>query len=233
MGFFACYNGGVETITVEFDAPSTLEGVDDSLQRLAWKGARPTLQLADLIIEVGRYSDILGLSAHSGEVEIIKKHIWESALLAFLIGSGFEGEGVDLGTGNGFPGLVLAAMLPSARFVLIEAGARRTAYLENAVKVAGLKNASVVHLYLGDVPDYLGERFDLVTHRAFSPIEGVIPLARQLGKKNHLLGGFGDLSDELNRVAQGVYESSKLLRFKNIHGNESFIYLQSSGAGNA
>jgi 16S rRNA (guanine527-N7)-methyltransferase len=53
---------------------------------------------------------------------------------------------VDIGSGAGFPGLVLALALPAARFDLVEATARKCAFLERVVSGVGIPNARVVCL---------------------------------------------------------------------------------------
>jgi 16S rRNA (guanine527-N7)-methyltransferase len=58
--------------------------------------------------------------------------------------SGVE-EVVDIGSGAGFPGLVLAVAMPNARFDLVEASRRKSEFLERAVAGLGLGNVRVVH----------------------------------------------------------------------------------------
>lgn len=54
------------------------------------------------------------------------------------------GRIADLGSGAGFPGLVLAAALPDARVALVESSGRKCAFLERAVSAMGLENAEIV-----------------------------------------------------------------------------------------
>ena len=51
----------------------------------------------------------------------------------------------DIGAGAGFPGLALAAALPTADVVLLESQRRKCEFLESAIEVAGLANARAVH----------------------------------------------------------------------------------------
>jgi 16S rRNA (guanine527-N7)-methyltransferase len=78
----------------------------------------------------------------------------------------------DLGSGAGFPGLVLAAALPDARVALVESVGRKCAFLERAIETAGIANACVVCARAEAWTDGLGTR-DLVTARALAPL-GVI-----------------------------------------------------------
>jgi 16S rRNA (guanine527-N7)-methyltransferase len=75
----------------------------------------------------------------------------------------------DLGSGAGWPGLALAAALPSARVRLVESAIRHCRYLERAVAAAALPNAEVVHARAEDWPEGIGAH-DLVTARALASL---------------------------------------------------------------
>jgi 16S rRNA (guanine527-N7)-methyltransferase len=90
----------------------------------------------------------------------------------------------DLGSGAGFPGLVLAAALPAAEVTLVESSRRKCSFLERAVADAGLLNVVVVCERAESWP--VGrETQDLVTARALAPLsvlaEYAAPLLRDGG----------------------------------------------------
>jgi 16S rRNA (guanine527-N7)-methyltransferase len=85
----------------------------------------------------------------------------------------------DLGSGAGVPGLPLAIALPEMSAALVEAAARKCAFLERAVAVCEVLNARVVHARAEDWPEGRGA-FDLVTARALAPIEVVAEYAAPL-----------------------------------------------------
>jgi len=72
---------------------------------------------------------------------------------------------VDVGSGAGFPGLPLAVALPDARVVLVEANARRSAFLERAAAATGSSNVSVVNARVEEWREGLGTS-DLVVAAA-------------------------------------------------------------------
>ena len=53
---------------------------------------------------------------------------------------------VDIGSGAGFPGLVLALAMPEARFDLVEASGRKCAFIERVIAGVGIGNARVICL---------------------------------------------------------------------------------------
>jgi 16S rRNA (guanine527-N7)-methyltransferase len=85
----------------------------------------------------------------------------------------------DLGTGAGFPGLVLAAALPAAQVTLVESVGRKCAWLERAVAATGLTNAHVVNARAEAWPAGLGVH-DVVTARALAPLNVLVEYAAPL-----------------------------------------------------
>ena len=90
----------------------------------------------------------------------------------------------DIGAGAGLPGLVLAAALPDARVALVEAAARKCAFMRRAVTAMGLENAEVVWSRAEEWRAGLG-RCDVVCARALAALpvlcEYAAPLLREHG----------------------------------------------------
>jgi 16S rRNA (guanine527-N7)-methyltransferase len=82
---------------------------------------------------------------------------------------------IDLGSGAGLPGVVLAMLLPDSEVVLLEPLARRVAFLEECVRALGLGNAAVRRGRAEDVAGRLAA--DVVTARAVAPMERLAALA--------------------------------------------------------
>lgn len=62
------------------------------------------------------------------------------------------GQGFDVGSGAGFPGIPLAVARPDCRFTLVEPREKRAAFLANAIAALGLENAEVVREHLEPSP---------------------------------------------------------------------------------
>ncbi|WP_334357176.1 MULTISPECIES: 16S rRNA (guanine(527)-N(7))-methyltransferase RsmG [unclassified Bradyrhizobium] len=86
---------------------------------------------------------------------------------------------VDLGSGGGFPGVVLACALaetPGANVHLVERNAKKAAFLREAVRTTSA--AATVHLAgIGDIVDRIGSRVDCVTARALAPLHQLVGFA--------------------------------------------------------
>jgi 16S rRNA (guanine527-N7)-methyltransferase len=85
----------------------------------------------------------------------------------------------DLGSGAGFPGLVLAAALPAARVALVEASAKKCDFLARAADAMGLVNVEVVGVRAERWDAGMGA-CDLVTARAVAPLNVLVEYAAPL-----------------------------------------------------
>jgi 16S rRNA (guanine527-N7)-methyltransferase len=92
----------------------------------------------------------------------------------------------DLGSGGGFPGLVLAIALPDAHVALVESVGRKCAFLRDAITQLDLRNAEVVQARAEAWPQGIGAH-DLVTARALAPLTTLIEYAAPLLADNGLL----------------------------------------------
>ena len=92
----------------------------------------------------------------------------------------------DLGAGAGLPGLVLAAVLPSARVTLVEAVSRKCDFLSSTVRAMGIKNVDVVWSRAEEWRDGLG-RCDVVCARALASLPVVCEYAAPILRDGGLL----------------------------------------------
>jgi 16S rRNA (guanine527-N7)-methyltransferase len=100
------------------------------------------------------------------------RHLLNCAVVAELI-EPRRGTLLDLGSGAGLPGLVLAMMLPDTAVILLEPMERRCRFLAGCVTELGLANVSVLRGRAEDVT----VRTDIVTARAVAPLSRLAELA--------------------------------------------------------
>jgi 16S rRNA (guanine527-N7)-methyltransferase len=118
-----------------------------------------------------QWSARLNLVGRSTLADLWRRHILDSAQLYPLLPPGARSL-VDLGSGAGLPGLVLAIL--GARGVeLIEADSRKCAFLAEASRVAG----AAVTIHRQRIEDLPPHAVDVVTARALSPLDRLLPLA--------------------------------------------------------
>jgi 16S rRNA (guanine527-N7)-methyltransferase len=85
----------------------------------------------------------------------------------------------DLGSGGGFPGLVLAIALPDAQVALVESVGRKVAFLRGAIERLELANVVAVQARAEAWPEGIGAH-DLVTARALAPLPVLVEYAAPL-----------------------------------------------------
>ena len=106
--------------------------------------------------------------------EVWRRHIVDSAQLLGHVSRETSSPWLDLGTGAGFPGLVIAALLPETEVLLVESRARRIEWLERAASAMGLANARIIGSPLERVPD---QKVRVISARAFAPLPRLLRLA--------------------------------------------------------
>jgi 16S rRNA (guanine527-N7)-methyltransferase len=98
------------------------------------------------------------------------------------------GKIADIGSGAGFPGLVLAVALPESQVDLIESVGRKCEFIQQAIETAGIPNANVINARSEEVAT--GERrdsYDAVTARAVGRLSTLAELASPLLREKGVL----------------------------------------------
>lgn len=153
---------------------STVEAQPAAAQELCGD-ALPTLRLfAD---HIAQWGEQLGLVGPRELDRLWTRHILNSALVAHKVGPGTL---VDIGSGAGFPGLVVAAMRPDIHCVLIEPLGRRAHWLVEESDRLGLTNVTVRNERAEEAAGHVVAEY--VTARAVSALKTLVPLAAPLLK---------------------------------------------------
>jgi 16S rRNA (guanine527-N7)-methyltransferase len=146
----------------------------------AWRPARAAGVLGDVSIE--------NLRRHAAGYLPAAWPVLDPSTAGAEAGQGDVRSAVDLGTGAGVPGVLLATMLPGTRWLLVDANARRCEFARRAVRALDLSSrVEVCHARAEELahdPSHRGVH-DLVVARLFGPpadlAECALPLARPGG----------------------------------------------------
>jgi 16S rRNA (guanine527-N7)-methyltransferase len=92
---------------------------------------------------------------------------------------------IDLGSGAGLPGIVLALLLPDVQVTLLERMERRSLFLDECVQELGLRNAQVYRATAEEVAGKLAA--DVLTARAVAPLDRLAGLAAGLVRPGGLI----------------------------------------------
>ena len=121
------------------------------------------------------------LISRPSEAQMWVRHIADSAqLLRFVPRETPSRPWLDLGTGAGFPGLVIAALRPEWKIVLVESRARRVEWLEHMVRELDLGNCRVEGQRLELVEPF---KASVISARAFAPLEKLLSLSAPFSTK--------------------------------------------------
>lgn len=127
-------------------------------------------KLADLLADENTRQNLVSAQSLS---EVWTRHIIDSAQLLPFVPPAVT-PWLDLGTGAGFPGLVIAALRPECEVVMVESRARRIDWLERAREELGLRRARVVGARLEAVDAFAA---GAISARAFAPLDRLLELS--------------------------------------------------------
>ena len=166
--------------------------------------SRETLErLGELESLVVKWTVAVNLISKSSVPEIWPRHILDSAQISVL-SDPTQGAWVDLGSGAGFPALVLAIIAKErsgdATFTLIESDSRKAAFLMQAVRAMDL-SANVIVKRIDEVPPL---NADILTARALAPLDSLLDhAARHLRPTGRAFFPKGaSFQDEVNTARQ-------------------------------
>ena len=112
------------------------------------------------------YNKITNLTAIRDKKESLEKHFIDSLMLYNFIGDDVK-TAIDIGTGAGFPGMVLAIARPDIEFTLMDSIGKKTKFLEKLKEEIGIDNARVVNARAEEFIKLEGrEEYDIGTSRA-------------------------------------------------------------------
>ena len=146
--------------------------------------------------------------------EVYLKHFYDSLTITKVVDLSKIETLCDVGTGAGFPGIVLKIVYPNLKITLVDSLLKRVNYLNVIIKELELENIKAIHTRGED----LKETFDIVTARAVANIEKLLIYTMHLVNKNgSLIAMKGNIDDELNadilKKINKKYKISKIEKF--------------------
>lgn len=161
----------------------TEDDAQDWLRAQGWWDGIEGDRLRHLAALVLAEADRQNLISAASRAQIWSRHIVDSAQLLTLPALASAGENcwVDLGTGAGFPGLVIAC-LRSAPMMLVEVRPLRVAFLERAARELGLDHVTVIGGKVEKVA--LPDPASVISARAYAPLDKLLAGAHHLADEN-------------------------------------------------
>lgn len=130
----------------------------------------------------------MNLTAITEPAEAWEKHFLDCAILLQKVQLPLGATCIDVGTGAGFPGMVLALLRPDLQVTLLDSLQKRIGFLEQTAAKLGLANVRCIHARAEDgakLPE-LREQFDMATARAVAAMpgaDGILPAVCEAGRR--------------------------------------------------
>ena len=139
-------------------------------------------QLEDYYNLLIQWNKVMNLTAITTKEEIYLKHFYDSLTITKVINLHDIDNLCDVGSGAGFPGIVLKIMYPHLKITLIDSLNKRIKFLDEVIKKLQLKNIQTIHTRIEEYGINNREKFDIVVARAVASLnillEYCIPITK-------------------------------------------------------
>lgn len=145
----------------------------------------------------------INLTRITEKEEVYLKHYYDSLTLNKAIDLNRVETLCDVGTGAGFPGIVIKIFFPKIKITLIDSLQKRVNYLNEIIKELNLKDIEAIHTR-GE--DFKG-KYEVVTSRAVANIEKLLNFTMHLVDENGIFIAMkGNIEEELNDKVRTIIE---------------------------
>ncbi len=180
-------------------------------------GLAPTTAQLDRFVAyirlIQQWNATYNLTAVRGATDMVSHHVLDSLAAAAAIirarGAGAGKRLLDVGTGAGLPGLIIAAVSPEREVVCIDSVGKKTAFVRQATALLQLKNVTVL---TDRVERLAGPAYDEIISRAFAALIDFMKTTRQLLKQDGVWIAMKAkvAAAELERLPLGSYNIESL-----------------------
>jgi 16S rRNA (guanine527-N7)-methyltransferase len=142
-----------------------------------------TQKLIDYLALMAKWNPVYNLTAIRETDKMVSHHLLDSLAILNPLQQWLNDAGInaprilDVGTGGGLPGIVLAIMRPDWSLTLIDPVHKKTAFLQQVKSQLTLTNVNIVTGKVEDLPD--GTTYDVITSRAFASVVDFVRLSEK------------------------------------------------------
>lgn len=151
----------------------------------------------NLLIEKNK---VMNLTAITQKEEVYLKHFYDSLTIVKIIDLNKIETLCDIGTGAGFPGLVIKILFPHLKIILVDSQNKRINFLQEVIENLNLINIEVINKRAEIYAKELREELDVVTSRAVASlnilVEYSIPLLKVKGNFIAMKGNKEEYSEK-------------------------------------
>lgn len=163
---------------------------------------------AEKLLKLSKYYQLLieenkkiNLTAITEKELVYLKHFYDSLTLSLVYNFNKDITLCDIGTGAGFPGLVLKIFFPHLKIILIDSLNKKIKFLEKVIKELNLKDVTVVNTRVENYAKTNRNKFDVVVARAVAKLNILCELCLPLVKINgYFIAMKGDIKEEIKNI---------------------------------
>lgn len=149
-----------------------------------------------LVDENNKYN----LTTITEEQDVYLKHFYDSLTIIKIIDLKDQYL-LDIGSGAGFPGLVLKIVFPNLKIDLLDSTTKRCLFLEKVIKELELKDIKVINARAEEYAKENREKYDIVTSRAVAPLKHLLEYSIPVLKIN---GNFVSLKSNITEEIKNI-----------------------------
>ncbi len=196
--------------------------INDFIKEVEKLGLEPTETMLNqleiyykMLIE---YNKVMNLTGITKKEDVYLKHFYDSLTLIKIVDLNKEETLCDIGTGAGFPGIVLKIFFPNLKIILVDSLNKRIKFLNEVIKKLNLEKIEIVHARMEEYSKKNIEKFDVVTARAVAQMYFLLEVAipsLKVGK--YFIAMKGNIENEINYTYAMEKLNSKqidILKFK-------------------
>lgn len=162
----------------------------------------------ELLVE---YNKVMNLTGITIKEEVYLKHFYDSLTIAKVIDLNQYDTLCDVGTGAGFPGLVIKIIYPNLKITLLDSLNKRLNFLNIVIKELNLKDIETIHIRAEEYK----KQFDIVVARAVAPLnillEYCIPITKVNGYFIAMKGKNEEANNALKELNSEIIETNSFL----------------------
>lgn len=141
----------------------------------------------------------INLTSITEENDVYLKHFYDSLTLFKECDLTKNISLCDVGTGAGFPGIVLKIVFPNLKITLVDSLQKRLKFLDYVIKLLNLKDVELVHERMEDYSKQNEEKFDIITSRAVAKTKILVEISfKALKISGHLILMKSSFEEELS-----------------------------------
>jgi 16S rRNA (guanine527-N7)-methyltransferase len=146
------------------------------------------------------HETVHNLTAIKERSEFFLKHILDSVYFVNYLSVDFE-SAVDVGSGGGFPGIVLSVYFPEKKFYLVESITKKCIFLSSVISKLGLDNVDVINSRVENVSDL---KVDLIISRGVGKVFEILKLTANVSRETtaYIFYKGENIEDELHLASK-------------------------------